>query len=165
MSDGTSLEDLETGNVANQADAARMQEILKDIDAPAVAQQQQQPPMMPPMGSMPGMPQAGPMHMPPPMYNPNPPTIQYVPVDEEEAPRPKKKGNIWSTILGYIQDPIVVFALIFALSFPALHTQIAKYASWAYGVGGQLSWLGLAAISLLGALLFGLYKAASDLLA
>lgn len=160
MSDGTSLEDLETGNVSEQADAARMAEILNDINAPSTQ------PMMPPMGSMPGMPQAGPMRqMPPmaPMYNPNPPTVQYVPIDEE-VPK-KKKGNIWSSVLEHIQDPLIVAVLIFALSFPALHTQFAKYASWAYGVGGQLSWLGLVAISFLGAVVFGLYRAARDLFA
>lgn len=168
MSDGTSLEDLERGQIENTADAARMREILQDIDAPSASSA--------PHGSIPSLPQgAGPMRMAPPMpptlhmpsmYNPNIPP-QYVPIaDEDDEKRPsKRKGNIWSTILDRIQDPIVIFLLIFALSFPALHTQVAKYASWAYGVGGQLSWLGLAVISFLGAIIFALYRGVRDLLA
>jgi len=165
MSDGTSLEDLERGDVPNQADAARMQDILKDIDAPNAAAS--------PMGGMPSMPQSpGPMRMPPPMYDArafqHPQRQQYVPVDEEEEVAVKqrpRKGNIWSSILDRLKDPLIVGLLILVLSFPALHTQLAKYASWAYAVGGQLNYIGLGAISLLGALIFGIYKTISDLLA
>jgi hypothetical protein len=165
MSDGTSLEDLERGDVSNQADAARMQDILKDIDAPSAASG--------PMGGMPSMPQSpGPMRMQqPPMYDPRAfqqqpqQRQQYVPVDEEEEVKPRaRKSNIWSSILDRLRDPLVVGLLVLILIFPALHTQLAKYASWAYAVGGQLNYIGLGAISLLAALIFGIYKAVSDLL-
>ena len=165
MSDGTSLEDLERGDVSNQADAARMQDILKDIDAPSAASG--------PMGGMPSMPQSpGPMWMQqPPMYDPRAfqqqpqQRQQYVPVDEEEEVKPRaRKSNIWSSILDRLRDPLVVGLLVLILIFPALHTQLAKYASWAYAVGGQLNYIGLGAISLLAALIFGIYKAVSDLL-
>lgn len=164
MSDGTPLEDIENDNIANQADAARMKEILQDIDSPSNQSQ------TPPMGSLPNMAQVGPMRQipvqmaPPMMYNPNPPTLQkpqYIPVDEEERPR---KRNMWFTVLERIQDPIVVGLFICLLSLPALHTQLAKYASWGYSVGGQLSWLGLGALSLVGAVLFALYQYIKDLM-
>jgi hypothetical protein len=165
MSDGTSLEDLERGDVSNQADAARMQDILKDIDAPSAASG--------PMGGMPSMQQSpGPMRMQqmPPMYDPRAfqqqqQQRQYVPVDEEEEVKPRaRKSNIWSSILERLRDPLVVGLLVLILVFPALHTQLAKYASWAYAVGGQLNYIGLGAISLLAALVFGIYKVVSDLL-
>ena len=164
MSDGTSLEDLERGDVSNQADAARMQDILKDIDAPSAASG--------PMGGMPSMAQSpGPMRMQqmPPMYDPRsfqqpPQQRHYVPVDEEDVKPRARKSNIWSSLLDRIKDPLVVGLLVLILLFPALHTQLAKYASWAYAVGGQLKYIGLGAISLLAALVFGIYKVVSDLL-
>ena len=75
-----------------------------------------------------------------------------------------KKRNIWGQILDRIQDPIIVSVLIFVLSLPALHTMSGKYASWAFAVGGQLSWLGLFALSVLGGIIFGMYKTAMSIL-
>lgn len=157
MADGTPLESLENGDIPNAADAARMQEIMSDINAPS-----------PPMGSLPAMQQStGPMRMPPqqpPMYNPNVQAQQqpqYVAVEEEEV-KPKKM-NIWSSILERIRDPLFVVLLVFVLSLPVLHTQLAKYASWAFAVGGQLSWLGLGALSLLAGVLFASYRGVMDL--
>jgi hypothetical protein len=160
MADGTPLESLENGDIQNAADSARMQEIMRDIDTPSGGSA--------PMGTLPAMQQSsGPMRMPqPPMYNPNMQhqmqmQPQYVPVDDEEA-KPKKK-NIWSSILDRIRDPLIVVLLVFVLSLPALHTQLAKYASWAFAVGGQLSWLGLGSLSLLAGILFATYRGVSDL--
>jgi len=159
MADGTPLESLENGDVQNTADAARMQEIMRDIDTPSGGAA--------PMGTLPAMQQSSgpmrPMMQQPPMYNPNVQMQQqqYVPVEEEET-KPKKK-NIWSSILDRMKDPLIVALLVFLLSLPVLHTQLAKYASWAFAVGGQLSWLGLGSVSLLAGLLFGVYRGVSDL--
>ena len=73
------------------------------------------------------------------------------------------KKNFWSTTLERIRDPLFVSILVFVLSLPVLHTLLGKYASWAFAVGGQLSWLGLISLSLLSGLLFGTYKTVSDL--
>jgi len=161
MADGTPLESLENGDVQNTADAARMQEIMRDIDTPSGGAA--------PMGTLPAMQQSPgpmrPMMQQQPMYNPNvqmQQQQQYVAVEEEEESKPKKK-NIWSSILDRMKDPIVVALLVFVLSLPVLHTQLAKYASWAFAVGGQLSWLGLGSVSLLAGLLFGVYRGVSDL--
>jgi hypothetical protein len=158
MADGTPLESLENGDVQNAADAARMQEIMRDIDTPSGGAA--------PMGTLPAMQQSSgpmrPMMQQPPMYNPNVQMQQqYVAVEEEET-KPKKK-NIWSSILDRMKDPLIVALLVFLLSLPVLHTQLAKYASWAFAVGGQLSWLGLGSVSLLAGLLFGIYRGVSDL--
>ena len=163
MSEGTPLEAIEQGDIQNEADAARMQEILRDIDQPSGGSA--------PMGTLPSMQQSsGPMRMPmqAPMYNPQMMMPQqqkqaYVPVQDEEDVKPKKK-NIWSSILERLRDPLFVIVLMFVLSLPALHTQLAKYASWAFAVGGQLSWLGLGSLSLTAGLLFGLYRVIIDLL-
>lgn len=173
MSEGTPINAIESGDVPNAADAAIMKSILNEMNASGAevndetqplqnhpTQHQQPPPQftnMPPqfrdippqmsqMG-LPPMPGAVPYHMPP--------TFQ--PMNMAMEKRNKKK-NIWSQILERIQDPIVVTILIFLLSLPAFHTVAGKYASWAFAVGGQLSWLGLFALSVLGGLLFSVYK-------
>jgi hypothetical protein len=170
MSDGTPLDALETGDIQNAADAEKMQAILSDINASGadIATQYQAPPThsaqpMPPMQPMPMQP----MQPMPPMQHMAPPQYQqhYVPVDEEEPVyKPKKKTNVWSSILGRICDPIVVAVIVFAVSLPVLHTFVGKYASWAFAVGGQLSWFGLIALSLFAGTLFGLYRASCDIL-
>jgi hypothetical protein len=164
MSDaGTSLESLESGNVANAADEARMAAILRDM------QVTDEPTQRDPMPS--NIPMA-PMH-------PNPPAMnsqgtgsqygtgsqhgtgsQYVPVDEaDEAAAPtaaplKKRGNIWSRILANIRDPLIVVILMFVLSLPGFHTVVAKVVPWAFAVGGELSYLGLIIKSLFAGGLF-----------
>lgn len=82
-------------------------------------------------------------------------------VDDEPAPR-KRSSSIG--ILDRVSDPIMVAILIFVLSLPVLHTYGARYASWAFAIGGQLSWLGLIALSLVGGALFGIYRASRDIL-
>jgi hypothetical protein len=160
MADGTPLESLETGEVQNTADAARMQEIMNDINQPSGAQS--------PMGALPSMQQSpGPMRpmlQQPPMYNPTmqfQQQQQYVPVEEEDA-RPTKK-NVWSSIFDRLRDPLVVAILMFVLSLPVLHTQLAKVIPWAFAVGGQLSWLGLGTLSLFAGVSFGAYRGIYDL--
>jgi len=152
MSEGTPLDDLESGNVANEADAAKMREILRDIDAPNASDEM-----------APARPSRNEQHMQQPpmhMYNPNVQQQQrqgYTPIDEEVPVKPKKK-NIWSSLLEGIRDPIIVAILVFVLSLPALHTFAGKYTPWAFAVGGQLSWIGLGAMSFVAALMFGSYR-------
>ncbi len=71
---------------------------------------------------------------------------------------------MWSSILERIIDPIVVALIVFIVSLPVLHTFVGKYASWAFAIGGQLSWFGLIAMSVLAGMLFGLYRATRDVL-
>ena len=58
-------------------------------------------------------------------------------------------------------DPLIVAVLMFTLSLPVLQTFLSKYATWAFSLGGQLSWLGLIAKSLLAGVVFALYKTAA----
>jgi hypothetical protein len=168
MSDGTPLDALETGEIQNTADAEKMQAILSDINASgaeiASGRQATMPPM-PPQAMQPMQPM---QPMPPMMMQP-PPQYQYqqhyVPVDEEpENYKPKKKTNVWSSIFERICDPIVVAMIVFVVSLPVIHTFVGKYASWAFAVGGQLSWFGLIAMSALAGMLFGVYRATRDVL-
>ena len=163
MSDGTPIDALESGDVEHSADASRVQAILQDMNASGAdvgapgSPMPQQTQMMPPMGhQMPPM-------MPHPMAQQQQQgRSQYIPIDDEER-KPMKK-NVWSTMLRRIQDPLFVSLLVFVLSLPVLHIFLGKYASWAFAVGGQLSWLGLITLSLLAGVLFGTYKTVSDLL-
>ena len=187
---GTPIDALESGNVTNAADASRMAEILRDMNAsgadvaagsappPPQMQQQMMPQMqqqmMPQMQQQQMMPQ---MQMPMPMnamggMNGQIPMMvqqqqqqqqpSFVPYDDEPTNAPKK--NVWSNILDRLVDPLIVAVLIFTLSLPVLQTFLSKYATWAFSLGGQLSWLGLIAKSLLGAVLFALYKVAASAL-
>jgi hypothetical protein len=124
-------------------------------------QQPMQPMPMQPMQPMPPM-----MMHAPPQYQEAPPQYQhhYVPVDEPDYKPKKKKTNIWTSILERIRDPIFVILIVFLVSLPVLHTFAAKHAAWAFAVGGQLSWFGLTAVSLLAGILFGVYRATSDVL-
>ena len=162
---GTPLDALETGEVANTADASRMANILRDMNASGadVVSADARPSVGLPMQPMPPMqPQMNTMSNPlPPMMNQMP---QYVPIEEDQNRYEPVRKNIWSRILEYSIDPFFVGIIIFVLSLPALHTIAGKYASWAYVLGGQLSWLGLVVKSLLAAVLFGLYRMLSDYL-
>jgi hypothetical protein len=142
--EGTSLADLEAGNgVADAADAERMAAIMREVNASGGATD------APEIAAAP--------HIPAPPMRPSapaPPTYQqhYVEVPEQEY-KPRRR-NAWATVTEKIRDPIIVSLLVFALSLPIVHTHVAKYASWAFAVGGQLSWLGLIALSLLAGVLF-----------
>jgi hypothetical protein len=156
MSEGTPIDAIESGEVADTADSQHMQAILADMNASG-ADIANGPGMAPPQGQQPMM-QMRPQHQT--MYNPNPPMQQRQYVDE---PAPRKR-NSGVSLLDRVRDPIVVAILIFVLSLPVLHTYGARYASWAFAIGGQLSWLGLIALSLVGGALFGIYRASRDIL-
>ncbi len=173
MADGTPIDSLENGDIENTSDASRVQEIIKDLNASGADVSVGSSPQMPPPQQMPSphmqqsympmpympMPsqQMPPMTLQHPSINPN-----YVPIDDP-APRTKKK-NVWSNAFDYIRDPIIVAVIVFIVSLPVLHTYFAKYASWAFAVGGQLSYIGLASISLFAGILFGIVRAAGNLL-
>ncbi len=153
MADGTPLDVLESGgSVDNAADAERMAQLMRDVNA---------------SGGLPDTPQT--MNMPlapaPPMrphqqQRSVAPPPQYTPMEEEYRPRRK---NVWGNITEKLRDPLIVSIIVFALSLPALHTVLAKYVSWAFAVGGQLSWLGLIALSLLAGIVFGLSQGVLNL--
>lgn len=182
MSEGTSLEDIETGNVANQADSAVMNAILSDMNALPEEAPAQQPTYMPPP------PPTQPMQAPPqfqippptvPMYSdfasPDPYTMDgqqpfdvYTPIPQashtqgpnmviEDVPL-NKRQNGWSSLYGYLMDGLFVALIVGVLSLPVLHTRLASHASWAYKVGGELSWWGLTAVSVAGGALYTLYR-------
>lgn len=167
-SEGTPLDALESGEISNSADEGRMAAILRDMNASgadvgAAGAQQALPPM--------------PVHavrsLPPPIDARQMGAVQsqqqqshYVQVEEEapvEESKPRRK-NLWSSIADRIRDPFFVAMLVFILSLPVLHTAMAKAVPWAFAVGGQLSYIGLIAISCLAGVLFGLYKASHDVL-
>jgi hypothetical protein len=160
MSEGTPIDAIESGEVADAADSQHMQAILADMNASGAdiangpgslpQGEQSRPPMRP-------------LH--PPMYNPNMQPLQVQQHQQHQqrhyvSDEPRAK----SSILDRISDPIMVAILIFVLSLPVLHTYGARYASWAFAIGGQLSWLGLIALSLVGGALFGIYRASRDIL-
>jgi len=158
-SEGTSLESLESNDIANAADASRVQAILRDMNASGAdvmegSPQQQQMPSLHPMNSLPPPIDARQMDMAPPQRS----RANYVPV--EEAPR---KPSLVSGLAERVRDPLFVTILMFVLSLPMLHTALNKHASWAFAVGGQLSWIGLITLSVFAGLLFGIYKTTVDI--
>jgi hypothetical protein len=172
---GTPLDALESGQVPNEADASRMAEILRDMNASGAdvaAGQPQMPPQMPPpqmqMQQMPQMPMGGMNGQVPMMVQQHQQQHQqhqqnFVPYEDESSVVVPKE-NVWSNILDRLIDPLVVAVLIFTLSLPVLQTFLSKYATWAFSLGGQLSWLGLIAKSLFAGVLFALYKLAASAL-
>lgn len=150
MSDGTPIVAIENGEVTDAADSQHMQSILAEMNAsgadiangPAV----EAPPMRQPMPQM--------------MYNPQPPqpVRQYI-----EQPIHVVKPN-QTNVIQRLFDPLVVSVIIFVLSLPVLHTYAGRYASWAFAIGGQLSWIGLITLSLVGGALFGIVRASRDIL-
>jgi hypothetical protein len=173
---GTSLEDIEMGDVKNAADSVRMREILADMNADDVpdsrggaAQENVIPPAprmqqrMQPMPPMRPQIQYEEMDYQQQQYE-EPRQPRYRPV-ETEQPAATPKKNVWSTAIEYVRDPMVVALLVLVLSLPAIHTFVGKYASWAYKVSGQLSWIGLSVFALVGGLLFGLYRVALQMIA
>lgn len=159
MADGTPLEALENGSIQDAADAAKMAEIMRDINASGGGAAPPPQPQM--MQSAPPMMQQMPMQMQMPMHMPMQQQQRYVPVDDDEY-KPRKK-NMWSNISSSLRDPVMVAILVFIVSLPVLHTQLAKVAGWAFAVGGQLSWLGLIALSLISGILFGTMKGVASL--
>ena len=161
MSDGTSLDALESGEIANTADASHVQAILKDMYASGAQPAEGMPSLPPPQMQQRAMelpPHVPPAHLMRQSQQQQQQQRQYIQEDEPV----KRKRNIWSSILSAIQDPLVVSLLVFVLSLPVLHTFLGKYAGWAFAIGGQLSWLGLIALSLLAGSLFGCYKVINE---
>lgn len=173
-SEGTPIDALESGNVPNSADAARMAQIMQDINASGgdiagapqnelMPQQARQAPpqMLPPHSGIPMADMTGQM----PAMVPQAPrqNSQFVPYDEPVSGGGLRK-NVWGTFLERLTDPLIVAVLIFVLSLPALQTLGSKYAPWAFAIGGQLSWLGLITKAVFGGLLFWLFKTASAFL-
>jgi hypothetical protein len=133
---------LEAGaGVPDAADAERMAAIMREVNASGGG-----------VGAAAEIAAAPPVSAPP--LRPAPPAYQqhYVEVPEQDY-KPRRR-NAWATVTEKIRDPIIVSLLVFALSLPIVHTHAAKYAGWAFAVGGQLSWLGLIALSLLAGVLF-----------
>ena len=184
MSEGTSLEDIEAGNIANQADSATMNAILSDMNAlpeepPAqVYQPPPPPPQLPSMHIAPMMdspmgmyaqpePDFGSMGSHPMdfgMYTPDPGymTPQHIPSpvnNNNPVSTPSgTKQNGWSSFLAILLDGLLVSILVCVLSLPVLHTRLSKHVTWAYKVGGELSWTGLALLSLTGGLFYVAYR-------
>jgi hypothetical protein len=149
MSEGTSLDDIESGTVQFEADQAAMHAIMADMNATEPDMPSM--PSMPPMPSMPSMPPMMPPMppmMPPPQmqqYREEQFTAQYEPVQEkqkqvQESVHPTK--NIWSQLFDQSRDALIVGVLVCFFTLPALHTLIAKRLPWAYKVGGSMSWIG-----------------------
>lgn len=166
MSEGTSLEDIESGNIAYSADTNAMNAILSDMnaveEAPVYSQPQQQQipefqlPMPIPMPQQhqqhqqqdqqslhyqpePSFPAQFPMF--PQFAQPPPSEPTYEVVEEAPVLSPLKK-NSWSLLFEDLREPIIVGLLVTFFSLPALHTWLAKRVTWAYKVGGSLSWIG-----------------------
>ncbi len=162
MSEGTPIDAIENGDVTDAADTQHMQAILAEMNAsgadiangPGVPQGRQ---AMPPM-----RPQHPPMYnaMPPPLQHEQQHPRQYV----DEAPRKGSGGGVLSTIAGRIVDPIVVAVILFILSLPVLHTYASRHVTWAFAIGGQLSWVGLIMLSCVGGAMFGIYRTGRDIL-
>lgn len=145
MSDaGTSLESLETGDVANQADAERMAAILRDMNAAESTQREPMPSMVP--------------RMPMPTSDLRQQSQQQPAFeDESEEPSPgpaKRRGNLFNTVFERIKEPLAVACLMFFLSLPMFHSAASKVVPWAFAVGGELSYLGLIVKSLFAGGLF-----------
>jgi hypothetical protein len=169
---GTSIEDIEMGNVKNEADSELMRQIMADIDAgeeSATPEMPAQPPSYAPMPMQQMPPMRPNMQGPMPQYMQ--PQMQIREYDmfeaQEESRQPKQpkyrpvqatKRNPWSQVWETVREPLVVGLIICFLLFPKFHTLGSTYAPWAYSVGGQVSWLGLLVCSVVGAGLWAVYK-------
>lgn len=160
--EGTPIDAIENGEVTDAADSQHMQAILAEMNASGAD-----------IANGPGVSQPQvPQPRPPMRPNAVMPQRQYIDDDEDvymPPPQQRKhssisRGGTSRSILDRVSDPIFVAFLVFVLSLPVLHTYLARYAGWAFAIGGQLSWLGLIALSLLGGTLFGIYRASRDIL-
>lgn len=175
MSEGTSLEDIETGNIVNKADSAVMNAILSDMNAlpeePAMKSYEdsslQQPTYIPQPSiqiqelqtesySSPFPSNPVPHH---PMFDMYTPIVQDAPPSTYVAPVATNavvhsKQSSWSDVFISVIDSLFVAVIVGILSLPVLHTRFSKHASWAYKVGGELSWTGIVTLSTMGGLVF-----------
>ncbi len=179
--EGTSLEDIETGNVAHTADDAVMNAILSDMNAIEAPVQQQAPVYIPPPQQQEYQPPQMPQYQEPMQFMQPEPSFsggfgqyedsqQYQQVAQQpqhqqqahyeevnETVAPLKK-NSWSLLFDDLRDPLIVGLLVSLFSLPALHTWLAKRLTWAYKVGGSLSWIGFLIQFALVAGIFATYK-------
>lgn len=170
------MEDIETGNVANQADSAVMNAILSDMNAlpeevqPPPQHQTYMPPpqqQQQPMSDVPMHDFQIPVTEPYMSYSdpfPTHATMQpsfdmYTPEPTQNTAEPVVvKQNAWSGVFAHLTDAVVVAIVVCILSLPVIHTRLTARIPWAYKVGGELSWTGLAFVSVLGGLLFAGYR-------
>ncbi len=151
MSEGTSLDDIESGTIQYEADQAAMHAIMEDMNATEAPPMPPMQPPMPPMQSMQPMQQMQ-QPMMPMMQDPihDRYTAHYEPVEPDvkgkgretisSAEGPKKNG--WSQLFDQSRDALIVGLLVCFFSLPALHTWLGKRLPWAYKVGGSMSWIG-----------------------
>ena len=173
-SEGTSLESLESGDIQDEADASRMKAILRDMNSSneGNSRHQDMPASNPQFQDMQPMPARQPMPPMMPMsagrqqdsYSYKQSQGQQQEHEEDEDRYVEPKRNIWSQMLEQIRDPIFVMIMFFLLTLPVFHTFLGKYATWAFAVGGQLSWLGLLSLSFLAGLLFAVFRGGCGLL-
>lgn len=176
---GTSIEDIEMGNVKNEADSEAMRQILTDMNVTDESTNRQQPqmqmqmpmPMASPeystnMASMPQQPQMTRQRQP--FSQHYPPRMQIHEYDEEpeeptSTPKYKKvkpimKKNKWSELFETLKEPLFIGILVTLLLIPKVHTVGSKYAPWAYTIGGQLGWIGIAICAVLAMSVWSVYK-------
>jgi hypothetical protein len=141
MDQGTPLDRLESGGVANKADDALMKQILAEMNSAGAA-----------VHSAPEERQSEPVYpermQPQPLYAPAPRSVQF----EEDLPSKRyvtPRKNFASVLLDWLRDPLFIGLFVFLISLPALHTYGATAFPIFYAVGGSLSWLGLAVKSLI----------------
>lgn len=180
---GTSIEDIEMGNVKNEADSERMRQILADMNSTGDSHSssggnggaaggghspdefQPKRPQPPPVY------QQMPQFVPSPMMQPRMSVFEtdgtphvteptYTPIVKTTASR----KNQWSSAIDMIQEPLMVAVIFLLLSLPKFHTWASERVSWAYAVGGQFSWYGLLVLSIVAGILFGAMKSGLNLL-
>jgi hypothetical protein len=166
---GTSIEDIEMGNIKNEADSEAMRQILSEMNVVETAERQQ-----PGISHTPPAPEYRAMQPPQPQFAPQF-AQQYAPrmqiqeydqeYEQEPAPAPKykqikpiMKKNKWSELFDSVKEPLLVGLLVIVILFPKLHTLGSKYAPWAYTVGGQVGWVGLLFCFLFATGVWAIYK-------
>ena len=163
MSEGTSLDDIETGNIRDIADNAVMDAIMSDMNGVVEERYQPSPEIYTPAPEPVQQPPAY-MFQPPPMmmqehqqpihFQPHQASYERIHEESEAsynysapgpAPAPAAlapKRNGWADAFDWLRDPMIVGLLVSLFSLPALHTWLASRMKWAYKVGGSLSWIG-----------------------
>jgi hypothetical protein len=170
----TPIDSLESGDVKLPSDQEHMAAILAEINEapthgfpspPQTSFQGAGPvqitgapqPMPPQMGATMLPPQMLPMGVMPQMVQPQIFTQQQQPIYTPVQTPEKPAMNGFGSFTKLLSEPLMVASIVFLMSLPALNTFLTKYASWAYNIGGELSWGGLVVKAVLsGVLFFGL---------
>ncbi len=162
---GTSIEDIEMGNIKNEADSEAMRQILSEMNVVETAEPSQ--PRMSHVPPQPPIPDYRTMQPPPQMhYAPRMHIQEYDQEYEQEPPpapkykqiKPIIRKNKWSELFDSVKEPLLVGLLVIVILFPKLHTLGSKYAPWAYTVGGQVGWVGLLFCFIFATGIWGIYK-------